>query len=173
MNCKHIFVFGQRKGEQCYKLALEEGYCHDHDEYIKKYRRDYQRANKDKNKVYRDKDKEKFKEYQKGYYKTNWDKKLIRNCRYTDNKKGGVSLVDIEWVHKMQASQGNLCYHCGVELILTNGNRVPQQASINRVDTCLGFFKGNVVLACLGCTYQKKSKTFDEFGSDPIGVLLL
>ena len=50
-------------------------------------------------------------------------------------------------------------------MLLTNGNRNPLQASVDRIDNSLGHSKGNVILSCWNCNFVRKNKPFDYLGS--------
>ena len=61
--------------------------------------------------------------------------------------------------------QNGVCYQCSEKMLLLNGDKNPEQVSIDRIDNSLGHCKGNVILSCWNCNFKRGIKPFDYLGS--------
>jgi len=74
-----------------------------------------------------------------------------------------LSLVDLK---EQWDSQGGRCPYTGIELILRparkRGGKDPYQASVDRIDSSLGYTPGNIEFVALWVNYAKNSWSREE-----------
>jgi len=197
--CQWVLKRGERKGEICGVGCRNGNFCHSHTETRREWLKQYDKI---KNKVYYQENKERIcqnvKKYahenrekiilkHKQYYKKNkkeilkQSKKyknkvvisvLVWNCKAHDKKFNRFFNITEEWVKKVLDHQQWECYHCNKYLLLENGDRDPDQISIDRVDNSKGHSKGNVVLSCWDCNNTRRKTDINIFTSDPKYTIL-
>lgn len=153
MSCIAIIKKGTRKNEVCgTSVKTDSDTCYRHSEKRREFERERIRTEeyKEKKKISNRKNKQ-----------LNWDLELLMNCRKNDKEKNREFNLDREFVKLMLEDQLGNCFICGCTLLLTNGNKSKQQASIDRVDNKIGHKCGNVVLTCWGCNHAKGNRSFD------------
>lgn len=99
------------------------------------------------NKLYRKKHINKIREYQKEYKKT----LRFRYSHYRTNAKIRGLVFDLTWVEFKTLCESN-CYYCGEE-----------GYGVDRVNSTMGYIKGNIVSCCSFCNKVKSSLTLNEF----------
>lgn len=170
MQCKHIFIIGSKKGQQCStNTKSEEGLCARHNVATKTYNKAYFSKEEHRNhrievcRAYYQNRVDEYKEINKINKQKNWNRTLLNSCKLSDRRKGRDFDLDEDWVKLMLDDQLGNCFICGCTLLLTNGSRLKNQVSIDRVDNKLGHLKGNVILSCLGCNYIKGDRLFEDY----------
>lgn len=175
VQCTHIFVKGKKKDTQCKTMTKLGDKCFYHTE-------TRIASNIKHNKVWRENNSEKYAESLRKHRAENkainkernrkcWQRILLKSCKGHDKRDNREFNLNVEWINLMLDKQGGYCYHCEGILDLTNGDKQPDQVSIDRVDNSIGHIMGNVVLSCLICNLKKGKKSFSEFGSSENNVL--
>lgn len=137
MSCCAIIKKGTRKNEVCgTSVKTDSDTCYRHSKKRREFERERIRS---------------------------WDTRLLKSCENSDKRKCREFDLDKDWVKLMLEDQLGLCFYCGFSLLLTNGNKLDQQASIDRVDSSKGHLKGNVVLSCWGCNKIKGDRPFEDY----------
>lgn len=72
--------------------------------------------------------------------------------------------IDYDYVKKMLTDSCMHCHYCNEDMyILYEKCRDMQQWSLDRIDNSIGHNTGNVVVSCLKCNLQRKSRDSNKF----------
>lgn len=84
-----------------------------------------------------------------------------------DNKRGRnlEHTLTLEDVFQILENQQYKCYYTGIPLIIKVDTFDPRQASIDRMDSSIGYTKDNVVICCQMINYAKNRYSIQEFKS--------
>lgn len=83
-------------------------------------------------------------------------REFLRSIKRRD-KDYDLTLFDIK---EQWEKQNGICPYTGWELILETGNRLPKQASLDRIDSSKGYIKGNIQFVAYIANIAKS--TYDE-----------
>ncbi len=111
-------------------------------------------------------------DYAKAYKKINWDRCLIHSSKKSDRKYNRFHNVTKEFLRCILAHQDGQCFHCLKVMKLTNGNKDPDQVSIERIDNTIGHVKSNTVLCCLNCNYDRNVTLIEIYTPNPTFTVL-
>ncbi len=155
-----------RKYNQDHRKELNERavtYRKGKKEEIKQYNRKYYQDHKEKAQRVSIKYQQEHKVQSKQWRQTHWDFVLVSHCKYSDKKFNRECNITTEFIHKMLHHQTYRCFYCDCVLSLINGNRLHNQASVDRVDNSFGHVISNCVMSCISCNDHKKSQTLEKF----------
>lgn len=89
-------------------------------------------------------------------------------------KNYGVSNLTVEYLKKIWENQGGICPYTGIEMELPKNTQdyhikgKPHKASLDRIDSSIGYVEGNVEFVCLSVNYAKngfsREDMIDFFG---------
>jgi hypothetical protein len=157
-------------------LEYKKQYFQDHKEHLTSKSKEWKNKNKDIlrewYKKYYHENKEHKKEIQKKSKCKNWQTTLVNSCRVHDRSDNNYFNLDTKWIDKLFDNQEGCCFHCNQYLLLENGNRDPEQASIDRIDNSKGHIRGNVVLSCWHCNYTRRKTDINIFTPTPKYTIL-
>ena len=119
-------------------------------------RNEYQRA-------YCDKNIETLRDYRRKYYgfkmrpkQPTWASKMYKGIKQRERLQGKIYVeegLDAWFLMELFEKQKGKCYYSGVEMN-QEGLRL-SNASLDRVDSAIGYTKDNVVLVCMGINFMK------------------
>lgn len=76
----------------------------------------------------------------------------------------GTSVHDCDVIADMMIRQKCKCYYCHKEfLVLYKNTRDPLQWSVDRIDNDKAHAKENIVISCLRCNLQRRTRDSNEF----------
>lgn len=89
----------------------------------------------------------------------------LNKMRSRSKRKGFEYDLDEEFLQTIWNNQEGKCALTGIELILrtTNSTRCPTAASLDRIDSKLGYIKNNVQFLALSVNYAKSDFSDEEF----------
>jgi len=90
-----------------------------------------------------------------------WLRIAIPRKRNECHNKGIPFDVDFEYLLDQYEKQDGRCFYAKVQLLFTNHDI--RSASLERLDSSLGYIKGNVVIACKAMNWAKKSTAEYDF----------
>ncbi len=80
---------------------------------------------------------------------------FIRKAKTRDKDKGRESDITLEYLKNLWEHQKGICPYTSHEMIL-GVNKTPFAASLDRVDSSVGYIQGNVEFVCLAVNLAKK-----------------
>lgn len=83
-----------------------------------------------------------------------WISRLKDSLRKRNKKYGEINLTN-EFLINLYEKQKGLCYYTGIEMKIINSEKNPEQISLDRVDSNLGYTENNVVLCCFAINLCK------------------
>lgn len=87
---------------------------------------------------------------------------LLALVQKAARRKWRECTLDREWAVRRFEEQGGLCYYTGIQMTFGQGNgRVWTNASLDRMDSALGYLPANCVLCCAGFNLMKTNLTLD------------
>ena len=132
-----------------------------------------------KNKEYQKSDKSKLKSHE--YYLANKDRikekrkainkykeehnpliLLLATARNVSIRRNHNFNLDIKYMYELWDKQDGKCYYTGIPMTKTFNQKSPYQMSIDRIDSNIGYIKGNICLCCLSINFAKNSFTVEE-----------
>lgn len=76
----------------------------------------------------------------------------------------GTSICNCDVIIDMMIRQKCKCYYCHKEfLVLYKNTRDPLQWSVDRIDNDKAHCEDNIVISCLRCNLQRRTRDFNEF----------
>lgn len=74
------------------------------------------------------------------------------------------NLISYEYVCQQLSSCNMTCHYCNIQVfIIYKQQRDMQQWTLDRIDNDVGHNTGNVVISCLACNLQRKTRNADKF----------
>jgi hypothetical protein len=93
--------------------------------------------------------------------------KKLNNYKNQDGfkyKNNVEHLISQEEIFEKLANSNLKCYYCNQDVyVLYNSFREMNQWTLDRIDNNLGHFKNNVVICCLQCNLERKTKNMESF----------
>lgn len=79
------------------------------------------------------------------------------------NKKNIDCNVDLQYLHELWDKQKGLCALSGIPMTYYfDSGRVPTNLSVDRIDSSLGYIKGNIQLVCMAVNQMKSDLTVEQ-----------
>ena len=98
----------------------------------------------------------------------NWVSLLLRDSRTRSKNKNQPFNITKEYILKLFEKQKGKCYWFDIPMIPSLSPSDPAQPTIDRLESKLGYVKGNVVLSCFAANIGRNitsAKRFREFVS--------
>ena len=96
-----------------------------------------------------------------------WMKEILRTLKHRSIKRHNqTSNLSLEYLLWLWEYQNGKCFYSGIEMSEPSyygRGRKYTIASVDRIDSNLGYVKGNVVWACWGCNTAKQDFTIEQF----------
>ena len=79
------------------------------------------------------------------------------------NKKNIECNVDLQYLHQLWNDQKGLCALSGIPMTYYfDSGRIPTNVSVDRIDSKLGYAKGNIQLVCMAVNQMKNDLTIEQ-----------
>lgn len=79
------------------------------------------------------------------------------------NKKNIDCNIDLQYLHELWDKQKGLCALSGIPMAYYfDSGRVPTNLSVDRIDSSLGYIKGNIQLVCMAVNQMKSDLTVEQ-----------
>jgi hypothetical protein len=91
---------------------------------------------------------------------------LLSSIRSGAKKRKLIIDIDNAYILNLWNEQKGLCHYTNIPMKYVARNKNPFQVSIDRIDSSMGYIKGNVVLCCQAINYMKNDYSivvFNEF----------
>lgn len=88
--------------------------------------------------------------------KGSWTK-LINKCRNRTTKSKKLFDLSEEYLESLWVSQNKVCAISGIEMAKYNTTRLPNTASLDRIDSSVGYIEGNVQFVCYSINLAKSN----------------
>jgi ligand-binding sensor domain-containing protein len=88
---------------------------------------------------------------------------LLSSVKSGAKKRNLIIDVDNEYILNLWREQKGLCYYTNIPMKYIARNKNPFQVSIDRIDSSIGYIKGNVVLCCQAINYMKNDYSLTNF----------
>lgn len=71
--------------------------------------------------------------------------------------------IDLQYLHELQNTQKGLCALSGIPMTYYfDSGRVPTNVSVDRINSNLGYIKGNLQLVCMAVNQMKSDLTIEQ-----------
>jgi hypothetical protein len=90
----------------------------------------------------------------------------LRTYKTSDASRSlpGTSISDYNVIADIMIRQKSKCYYCHKEfLMLYKNTRDPLQWSVDRIDNSKAHTENNIVISCLRCNLQRRTRDCEEF----------
>jgi hypothetical protein len=92
--------------------------------------------------------------------------RLWQNTLIHDSKRRKVeNTLTVDDINEIFDKQNGLCHWFKIPLIPSNHKKYPQQPSLDRLDSNLGYTKDNVVLCCYSANIGRNENDIDTWES--------
>lgn len=88
---------------------------------------------------------------------------VYNNIQNTSYKRKYEFNITIDYLYELWDKQDGKCYYTLVEMINSAGNRIPNQVSVDRIDSSKGYVKDNIALCCQSINYAKSNYNEEIF----------
>lgn len=79
------------------------------------------------------------------------------------NRKNMDCDIDLQYLHELWDKQKGLCALSGIPMTYYfDSGRVPTNLSVDRIDSGLGYIKGNIQLVCMAVNQMKSDLTIEQ-----------
>lgn len=79
------------------------------------------------------------------------------------DKKNIDCNIDLQYLHELWDKQKGLCALSGIPMTYYfDSGRVPTNLSVDRIDSSLGYIKGNIQLVCMAVNQMKNGLTVEQ-----------
>lgn len=86
---------------------------------------------------------------------------MMQNANRNSRMRGEACEIDLEYLYALWYKQKGICAYSGVPMTLNpvsyRRDLVPNRASLDRIDSMIGYARGNVQFVCLAVNFAKNS----------------
>lgn len=89
--------------------------------------------------------------------------KRFHGLKDRSNRKNIDCNIDLQYLHELWDKQKGLCALSGIPMTYYfDSGRVPTNLSVDRIDSSLGYVRGNIQLVCMAVNQMKSDLTIEQ-----------